>query len=578
MGEIKLSGLSTGIDTDTLVQTLMQIERQRLNLYTERQETCTEKKEALSELQTKLETLQDAAEDLSDAGDLRAFTTSSSDTDIVTAEASSTAHEGNHIVVVNQLATSERWVHDSGLEYAESTVGAGTFIFSYNNQELAVTTTTETTLEELAELINNDAKNPGVTASLLSYNDSYHLVLNGNDAGSDYEIQVNSSNTEMWQAASAFTNGTEDASLSDKIRNLDQFDGVLMGGESITITGTAHDGAAVSNTLAVSEYTTLNHLIEEINDAFAGTATASLVNGQIRLTSNASGASQMQLSLAYNSGSGSTTLDVPTISRSTEGGSVAASLAGFTGGDFVETQSAQDSEFKVDGYPLGADEWITRSSNTISDVVAGVTLHLLDTGTVNVSLTRDTETIKEKLNTWVEAYNEAVAFIDENTSYDQDAKEAGILMSDQTITNMLTNLRRTLIQRTSGFVIDVDSFLMPGQIGLELDRDGLLSLDSTALSDALTEDYLGVLALIGADKSGSSDSNTIEFYGASSSNTTAGTYDVQVTVSGGAITSTGSNSMTRRRGGTRRSATTSSWATARSTSTTCRSIGRTAWR
>jgi flagellar hook-associated protein 2 len=48
---------------------------------------------------------------------------------------------------------------------------------------------------------------------------------------------------------------------------------------------------------------------------------------------------------------------------------------------------------------------------------------------------------------------------------------------------------------------------------------------------------MGVLALIGADKTGSSDSNTIEFYGASSRYTTAGNYDVQVEVTGGAITS-----------------------------------------
>jgi flagellar capping protein FliD len=48
---------------------------------------------------------------------------------------------------------------------------------------------------------------------------------------------------------------------------------------------------------------------------------------------------------------------------------------------------------------------------------------------------------------------------------------------------------------------------------------------------------MGVLAIIGADKTGSSDSNTIEFYGASSDHTTAGTYDVEVVVTAGAITS-----------------------------------------
>jgi len=64
-----------------------------------------------------------------------------------------------------------------------------------------------------------------------------------------------------------------------------------------------------------------------------------------------------------------------------------------------------------------------------------------------------------------------------------------------------------------------------------------LSLDTNAFDEAIADNYMGVLAVIGADKTGSSNSNTIEFYGASSKYTTAGGYDVEVTISGGAITS-----------------------------------------
>jgi len=536
MGEIKLSGLSTGIDTSTLVSQLMAIERRQLNVFTDRKETYESRKEALSTLQTKLKALKNAAAGLSDGGELRAYKTTTSDEDIVTAEASSNAFEGNHSVVVNQLANAERWVHTGGLEYAESLVGAGTFIYSYNGQESVITTTAETTLDDLVGLINNDAKNPGVTANLLSYNGAYHLMLNGNDAGSDYEIKINPSNTEVWQTADPFTVGTENASLSDKIKDLDQFSGVLAGDEAITITGKMHDGTAVNHSIAINENTTLNHLVEEINDAFAGTAKATLVNGQIRLTSNTYGASQMELNLAYDAGSGSTTLDISAVAQSTQGGSVTANLAGFAPADFTETQSAQDSKFKVDGYPLGADEWITRSSNTIDDVIHGVTIHLHDTGTVQVNLTRDVQSVKDKLSTLVSAYNEVAKFLDENTSYDETSKTAGKLMGDQAISTILNNVRRSLIQQTRGFVIDVDKFLMPGQIGIELDGDGTLSLSSSDFDKAIAKDYMGVLALIGADKTGSSDSNRIEFYSASSKYTVAGTYNVQVTISGGTIT------------------------------------------
>ena len=536
MGEIRLPGLFTGIDTGALVSQLMMLERRTLEAYQSRQESWNDRKNALSSVQSMLDSLRIAAKALSDSDALRAYSTASSDTDILTAEASYNAFEGNHTVVVNQLANAERWVHTVGLEYAESLVGAGTFIYSYNHQESIITTTANTTLEDLVGLINNDADNPGVTANLLLYNGAYHLMLNGNGAGSDYEITVNDSNTEVWQAASSFTVGGENAALAQRIQALDQFSGTLVGDESITITGQMHDGTAVNHTVAVNEHTTLNHVVEEINDAFAGTATATLVNGQIRLTDHTSGASQMQLTLAYDSGSGATTLDVPTISQSTQGGSISASLADFTAADFTETQSAQDSQIQVDGFPAGPGEWITRSSNTIDNAILGVTLHLHDTGTVQVNLTRDVESVKEKLTSLVAAYNKAAAFIKEKTGYNEALKTAGLLMGDVVISNLTSDLRLPFIQQTSGFTNDADSFLMPGHIGLDLDRDGMLTLDSGVFDEAIATDYMGVLAIIGADKTGSSDSNTIQYYSASSAYTTAGTYDVQVTISGGAIT------------------------------------------
>lgn len=533
---LRLPGLATGIDTRALISQLMAVERRTLNLYEQRRKQWNERKEALRELHSKLDSLRSAVRALSDSRDLRAYATTSSNPDILTVAASHNAFEGNHTVVVNQLANAERWVHTAGKDYAESLVGAGTFIFSYNHTELAITTTANTTLEDLAGLINNHANNPGVTANLLFYNGAYHLTLSGNDAGSDYNIRINAANTEVWQADAPFTVGGENAALTDRIRSLGQFSGVFAGGESITITGRTNDGTSVSHTMAVNEHTTLDHLVREINNAFEGTATATLVNGQIRLTDHVSGASQMELSLTYDAGSGTTSLDLPAISRLTEGGSVTASLAGFADGDFTRTQSAQDSQIKVDGFPPGEEQWISRSSNMVDDVIRGLTLNLYDTGTVQVSLTRDTESVKEKLEAVVSAYNAVATFLKEKTGYDQDLQQAGILRGNQVISGIATNLQRSLIQQTRGFAMDVDEFLVPAHIGLELDRDGALSLTGSRFDEAVSTDYMGVLALIGARKTGTSSSNTIQFHGASADHTVAGTYHVEVTVSGGAIT------------------------------------------
>ncbi len=656
MATLRLPGLLSGIDTGKLIQQLMVLQRRTLNVYQNRIETWEEKKDALGTLESKLRNLRASVQALSDSQLLRAFNTSTSDEDKLTAEATNDAFEGNHTIVINQLANSERWVHSTGLEYVEDYVGggvAGTFIYSYNDEETSITTTATTTLQDLVGLINNDANNPGVTASLLYYNDAYHLVLNGNDAGTDYKISINSSNTEVLKSVNEFTVDTDNATLTTKINQLDQFSGTLDDDDVIQITGTDHYGNSITQaSFSVTDNTRLEHVIGEIEDAFDGKVKATFENGKIVVTDKVSGSSSLTVVLAYdNGGDGSFTLSGLAISQSTQGGSTSADLTGFTQSDFVNSQAAQDSKIKVDGYPTaaavaevqlmsvtsgnlnngdyrltyngqttsvldasaddeaaiqaaidalsnvnpgdivvyavsgdpndgfadsdirftfsdslgdvsmivlddislgpsptieiteetkGVDAYISRSSNTVDDVIYGITLHLHDTTDAageKITLTRDIQSVKDKLDSMIIAYNTAIEFIKEKTGYNDDLKTAGVLMGDYVVSIIRDQFRRPLATQTSGFVDDVDSFLSPINIGLELDRDGILSLDKNLFDEAIAEDYLGVLDVIGANKTGSSTSDIIEFYGASSNYTTAGTYDVQVVVSGSVITS-----------------------------------------
>jgi flagellar hook-associated protein 2 len=644
MTTLRLPGLQSGIDTGTLVEQLMALERRTLNTYQSRKTLWEERQEALTTLQSKMSNLRNAVRALSNADQLRAYTVSSSDTDYLTAEATNNAFEGNHTVVINQLATAERWVHTAGKEYAEDYVGAGTFIYSYNQKETSVTTTATTTLEDLVGLINNDANNPGVTAGLLYYNGAYHLVLNGNDAGSDYAISVNAKSTEVWKSGSAFTVGSDNATLTTRITELDQFgEAPLEGGEVIRITGTDRYGSAITQVnIALTDNTKISHLIDEINDAFDGNVKVTFESGKIVVTDCFAGSSSLSVALTYIPNGSDATLTLPTMAVLTEGGGATASLAGFATSDFTKTQTAQDSKLKVDGYPSaspvaevqqiahtpaitsgtftlsyagqttaaisynatiatiqtsldalsnvdagditiggtrlnstgnltftfrdtigdadmilidsrnlnrtlvtteqtkGVDAWISRSSNTVDDVLYGVTLHLHDTTDAageELTLTRDIQSVKDKLDSLVIAYNAAMDFIKEKTGYNEVNKTAGVLMGDYVVSTIRYKFREPLIQQTAGFIEDIDSFLTPLDLGLELDKDGILSLDTNKFDEAIAEDYMGVLAVIGADKIGSSTSDIIKFYGAHSEYTTAGEYNVQVTVSGGAITS-----------------------------------------
>ncbi|MBW8001520.1 MAG: hypothetical protein FVQ80_05810 [Planctomycetes bacterium] len=650
MATMRLPGLLSGIDTAKIVEQLMMLQRRTLMTWETRKSLWEEKQTALSDIEGKLTSLRTTLRALSDASELKAYSVSSSDKDFVTAEATNDAFESSHNIVVNRLATAERWVHTTGKEYAEDYVGEGTFIYSYNHLETNITTTATTTLEELVGLINNDADNPGVTASLLNFNDAYHLVLSGKDAGGDYGISVNTGSTEVWTAGTELTKSSDNATLRTLITDLDQFGGTLGAGTpTITIAGDDHDGNAITPVdLVITSNTKISHIIGEINDAFDGVAKATLVNGKIVLTDDTDGASGLSVTLTYNANGSAATFTPPVMARSTTGDAVTADLAGFAEANFSKTQSALDSEIRVDGYPFpqaGIAEvqtlskvtstsggtftltyngetttalahdattdtienalealsnidagditvsglrlnqagdmtftfldnagdvnmltldssaltpsessnytmtettkgnnygWIRRSSNTIDDVISGITLHLHDvTGSSgeDITLTRDIDSLKDKINLMVTKYNSTVEYVKEKTGYNEHLATAGILMGDYVVSTLQYKLREPLIERTKGFIEDIDEYLMPVQLGLELDRDGVLSFNENTFDEAVANDYMGVLAILGADKSGSSTSNTVGFYGASNSYTTAGEYDVQVTVSGGVVTS-----------------------------------------
>jgi flagellar capping protein FliD len=554
MGTITFPGLSTGLDTAKIIEQIITADSTKINLMKANLTADETKKTAYSDLQASLTSVKTAVSALDDSSTLKTFKAVTSDSDIITAEASDEAYEGNHSIKVKQLATAERWVH-SGVSNSTAYVGAGNFIFSYNNKELVVQTTATTTLDDMVGLINNDTNNPGVTAGVLKYDsgsgNAYHLVLSGKDSGSDYQININTQNTEIWKAGTALQENGDNASESTKIEDLTGFTGAMESGstaDQIHVTGKRHDNTAVDYYFDVTHYTTIEDLQTQINEAFktggVQTAVASYEDGVIRMTDKTSGVSNMTLALNFVPGTGSTASWTPPsfAEDGQAGGAVSASIAAFAPGTFTETRSAQDSLIKVDDYPAGANDWISRSSNTIDDVISGVTLHLHDTSSngtgydsIEVNLTRDTAALKEKINTLITSYNSAVTYIKDNTEFDTDGKTRGVLSTEYNVLSIWSQMKLPFSTTTKGFSSQ-DSFTTPADIGLTLNADGQLELDSTVFDAAVVEDYTGVLSLIGTDKAGDSTNDAIKFNSASKY-TAAGQYEVRVFGNGSAITS-----------------------------------------
>ena len=148
-----------------------------------------------------------------------------------------------------------------------------------------------------------------------------------------------------------------------------------------------------------------------------------------------------------------------------------------------ELRAAQDAVFKLNGVD------ITRSSNTIDDVLTGVTFELKSTidvlspATLNIS--KDTDTLKASLQTLVAAYNDLNYSINELGNPDSLEEEVGGALSGDG--NLLRTVKSAVREAVQG-----DSSTPSGNlnalrdIGITIDRFGDLQFDE-ATYDAIAQ-------------------------------------------------------------------------------------------
>lgn len=162
-----------------------------------------------------------------------------------------------------------------------------------------------------------------------------------------------------------------------------------------------------------------------------------------------------------------------------------------------ETQAASNSELNVNGID------VERSGNTIDDLITGVTLtlHEVDTTeTVAVNVSRDIDSIKEKINAFVNAYNNVVDQFASKQSYGGEEEASGVLIGDSTLRSISRRMRGLMGDSVDGITSGYDTLL---SIGIAANNNGKFEVDNDTLADALNDNLDDVVTLFTAD-SGSS--------------------------------------------------------------------------
>ena len=223
-------------------------------------------------------------------------------------------------------------------------------------------------------------------------------------------------------------------------------------------------GGVASNITIDSNNNSLEGIAAAINDVDLG-VNATIINDGT--------ASPYRLVLTGESVSETFSVDASGLSGGTEANPI-----------MTNTQPAQQAHILLDGIDIYSD------SNSVESSVPGLTLDLLqadETVSTTINVSSDKEATTEKINDFVAAYNEIITFI-------SDQKEAD-WGNDPAFRSVKRRMQDLLVtpQSTGG------AFSTLSQLGFETQRDGTVSLNSSTLTAALTDDYEGVIGLFSGD-------------------------------------------------------------------------------
>ena len=248
-------------------------------------------------------------------------------------------------------------------------------------------------------------------------------------------------------------------------------------GDAVNIRGLRGDGTAVTIGLVVEAGDTMQTLLDRINDATSGfgagarPALATLGDdGRIRLADGQGGSSRLSMSLGITRADGSA-------------GTLGATTVAIAGRS-RELQQARDAVIRVDGQEY------TRSSNSITDAIAGTTLSLqtAEPGTtIDVSIERDIEGGLATVQKFADSYNAIRVFFDEQRQTDSPLYADSLLRG---VVESFTAALRTEVSANG-------TYSKLAMAGVALDRFGALKVDADALKTAMADKPTEIEALFG---------------------------------------------------------------------------------
>jgi flagellar hook-associated protein 2 len=259
--------------------------------------------------------------------------------------------------------------------------------------------------------------------------------------------------------------------------------GPIVGGSSAVVgTGklTITYGSKTFDVDIDSTNNTLGNIRDAINKATGNTGVQATIlnaqNGSRLVLTSAQTGSANTIKIAVSGG---------------DGGLAQFAYDGVAPSTVTQLQPAQDAHIKIaDTY----DHYST--SNTVTDVIDNVTLTLKATSSdpVTLSVTENTDALKQKVAQFVQAYNTLYGSFTKLRSYDATTKAAGPMLGDALLRGIESKIGLDLTSPVTGTTGDYTTL---ASLGVTRQTDGTLSVDALKLDKALTADRTSVAKVFG---------------------------------------------------------------------------------
>lgn len=266
-----------------------------------------------------------------------------------------------------------------------------------------------------------------------------------------------------------------------------------------------------------SSNNSLDGLKDAINDADMGVQASIVYDGSsYRLVVSAASGANNELEIVATEAGGGDNTDNSGLSRF----SFNTSLVDPAFEDY-ETQVGGDASITINGLT------VLRESNTVDDVVAGLTLDILKAApgeTVTVTVSDDKTFAEENIRGFVEAYNTFLEEIKPAFEYNEEEEKYGSLANDSLAKSVLSRFRSIIGGAIPG--LTDSNFTSLTNVGIRTQLDGTLSIDEDDFSEALKSNFEDVQKVFAPYTSSSTSDIKVNSFG---KQTQAGNYAVVVT-------------------------------------------------